>query len=338
MGTVRLGLMGFGEIGRDIYQLCLDEPEIEVVAISDIGPPEILHYLLQTDGRHPVDAALDSNFLVSGPQRARVLHGVAPRDVPWDAFGVDVVIESTHKYRTRDSLSGHLESGARRVILSSTPDEELDNLVVIGVNEDAINAADCIVSAGSSTTNAAALLLKILDQAFGVDYAMLTSVHPYTSDQPLRDRVGTQFRRSRSAAVNIIPNVSQAPRWIEHLLPQLRGKIEGSALNVPVRQGSMLDLTTAIRDSGAGIEEVNAAVVRAAGAHPGVIESTDDPIVSSDVIGNTHSLVFDSQATMRTGKRLLKTICWYDYNRAQASRLLDLVKAYRRVDLRGGEA
>ncbi len=338
MGTVRLGLMGFGEIGRDIYQLCLDEPKIEVVAISDLGPPDILHYLLRTDGRRPVDAALDSNYLVSGRQRARVLHGVAPGDVPWDAFGVDAVIDSTRKYRTLDSLVGHLESGARRVILASTPDEELDNLVVIGVNEETAGATDRIVSAGSATTNAAALLLKIFDQAFGVDYAMLTSVHAYTGDQPLRDKVGTRFRRSRAAAVNIIPNVSPAPRWIEHLLPQFRGRLEGSVLNVPVSQGSMLDLTTVLRDSGAGIEAVNAAVVQAAGAHLDVIESAGDPIVSSDVIGNSHSLVFDSRATMRTGKRLLKTICWYDNNLAQACRLLDLVKVYRHVDAQGGEA
>ena len=330
--------MGFGEIGRDIYQLCLDEPEMEVAAISDIGPPDILHYLLRTDGRHPVDAALDANYLVSGRRRARILHGVAPRDVPWDAFGVDAVIDSTRRYRTLDSLGGHLDSGARRVILSSTPDEELDNLVVIGVNEEAIRATDRIVSGGSSTTNAAALLLNVFDRAFGVDYAMLTSIHAYAGDQPLRDQVGTQFRRSRSAAVNIIPNVDQAPRWIEHVLPRFRGRIEGSVLNVPVSHGSMLDLTAVLRDAGAGTEEVNAAVVRAAEAHPDVIESAGDPIVSSDVIGNPHSLVFDSQATMRTGKRLLKTICWYDNNRAQARRLLDLVKAYRNVDVQGGEA
>ena len=336
MGTAKLGLMGFGEIGRDVYQLCLNYPDLEVVAISEIGTPEILHYLLQTDGRNPVDAALETNYLVSGEQRARIIHGVKPGDVPWDAFDVDIVIDSTRKHRTRESLAQHLVSGAGRVILSTVPDEEVDNLVVLGINEDAISAGDRIISAGSSTTNVAALMLKILDEAFGVEYAMMTSVHAYTSDQPLRDTAGKYFRRSRSAAVNIIPNLSYAPRWIEYVLPTMKGKIEGAALNVPVPLGSLLDLNTFIKQTDASIEDVNAAVATAAAARPGLIEITEDPIVSSDVIGNPHTVVFDSQATMRSKKRMVKTLSWYDNSLAHASRLIDLVRAYGRLDVEGG--
>ena len=332
MGAIRIGLMGFGEIGRDLYQLTLEEPEVEVVVISDLGRADILYYLLQSDGRNPVDAELESNFLVSDSQRARILHGVGPRDVPWDVFGVDIVIDSTNKHRTRGALQDHLESGARRVILSGVPDDELDNLVVIGVNEDSAAASDLIVSAGSPTTNAAALMLKILDRAFGVEYAMMTSVHAYTSDQPLRDTVGKNFRRSRSAAVNIIPNVSYSPRWIQRLLPHLKGKVEGSALNVPVPLGSLLDLTAILRDTAATVQDVNACLASAAAAEPAIIEVTDDPIVSSDVIGNPHTIVFDSQATMRSKKRMLKTLSWYDNSLAQASRLVDLARIYGQLE------
>ena len=171
-------------------------------------------------------------------------------------------------------------------------------------------------------------MLKILDRSFGVEYAMMTSVHAYTSDQPLRDTVGKEFRRSRSAAVNIIPNVSHSPRWIEHLFPQLRSRIEGSALNVPVPQGSLLDLTTIIRDVDATVETVNAAVTAASALEPDIIEVTGDPIVSSDVIGNPRTLLFDSQATMRSAGRMLKTLSWYDNILSQAHRLLDVARIY----------
>ena len=328
--------MGFGEIGRDVYQLALAEPELEVVAISDIGQPDILHYLLQTDGRHPVEAELNSNYLRADGQSARVLHGIGPGDVPWDAFGVDVVIDSTHKYRTRETLGAHLISGAGRVILSTVPDEELDNLVIVGVNDDTVSAADRVISAGSATTNAAAVMLKVLDDRFGVEAAMMTSVHAYTSDQPLRDTAGRNFRRSRSAAVNIIPNASLSPQWIEHVLPRLRGRLDGSALNVPVPLGSLLDLTTTLGAADLAVEDVDAALTEAAAASPDLIEVTRDPIVSSDVIGNPHTLIYDAQATMRSKSRMLKTLSWYDNNFAHANRLIDITMAYGRLGAAAG--
>lgn len=338
MSKIRVGLMGFGEIGRDFYRLSLNEPEMEVVAISDIGRADILHYLLETDGRDTTDVVLEGNFLVKDGQKARVVHGVEPSDVPWDAFDVDVVIDSTHKYRTRATMEAHLKSGAKRVILGSLPLDDIDRVVVMGVNEDTMKASDLLVSAASATTNALALVLDTMDKAFGVESAMMTTIHAYTSDQPLRDTAASDFRRSRSAAENIIPNANISPYWMEQIMPRFKGKIEGSALNVPVPMGSLLDLTCVLPGESTSIEDVNAAMVKAAEMLPKYIEVTEDPIVSSDVIGNTHSVLFDSKGTMKSSKRMVKTLSWYDNSLGQAGRLIDLTLAYGRLGVEGGAA
>ncbi|MCF7823527.1 MAG: glyceraldehyde-3-phosphate dehydrogenase [Candidatus Marinimicrobia bacterium] len=338
MSKLRVGLMGFGEIGRDVYRLSLTQPEMEVVAISDIGRADILHYLMKTDGRNPVNAALVGNNLVVDGHKARIIHGVEPKDVPWDAFNVDIVIDSTHKYRTHEAMQAHLDSGAKRVILGSLPLDDIDRVIVMGVNDDTIQASDKLISAASATTNALALMVDILDKAFGVEYAMMTTIHAYTSDQPLRDTAAADFRRSRSAAENIIPNVNISPYWIEHILPRFKGKIEGSALNVPVPMGSLLDLTCVLNKGGATVEEVNDAMRKAAGSLSNYIEITEDPIVSSDVIGNPHSLLFDTKGTMKSSKRMIKTLSWYDNSLGQAGRLVDLALAYAKLGVEGGAA
>mgnify|MGYP002725453027 CR=1 FL=1 len=338
MSKIKVGLMGFGEIGRDVYRLSLNQPEMEVVAISDIGRTDILHYLLKTDGRNPVDAELDGNFLVVGENKARLIHGIEPKDVPWDAFDVDIVIDSTHKYRTRSSMQAHLDSGAKRVILGSLPHDDIDRVIVMGVNDDSIEASDRLVSAASATTNALALMLDVLDKAFGVESAMMTTIHAYTSDQPLRNTAAGDFRRSRSAAENIIPNVNISPYWMEHILPRFKGKIEGSALNVPVPMGSLLDLTCVLTKGETTVEEVNAAMREASKKLSGFIEVTEDPIVSSDVIGNSHSMLFDTKGTMKSSKRMIKTLSWYDNSLGQAGRLIDLALAYGKLGVEGGAA
>jgi len=338
MSKLKIGLMGFGEIGRDIYRLSLDQPEMEVVAISDIGRSDILHYLLKTDGRDSVNVELKGNFLVVGEHRARLIHGVAPKDVPWDAFDVDIVIDSTHKYRTRETMQAHLDSGAKRVILGSLPHNDIDRVVVMGVNDDTIKASDRLVSAASATTSALALMLDVLDRAFGVEYAMMTTIHAYTSDQPLRNTAASDFRRSRSAAENIIPNVNISPYWMEQILPRFKGKIEGSALNVPVPMGSLLDLTCILKQADTTVEAVNEAMRQAAAKLTGYLEITEDPIVSRDVIGNTHSVLFDTRGTMKASKRMLKTLSWYDNSLGQAGRLIDLALAYGKLGVEGGAA
>lgn len=330
--------MGFGEVSRHIYRLCLNDDVIEIVAIAEIGRPEILHYLLVAETKGGIDVKLEDNFLVSRNGRARMIQSklLEPGDVPWDVFGVDVVIDGTGIYKSKKQMKQHLKAGANHVVLSTLPDDPIDRVVVMGVNDDTIKLSDRLVSAGSATTNATAIMLKILNDAFGVDYAMLTTVHSYTSDQPLRDKASTSFRRSRSAAENIIPNITPSPEWIQYIMPEFKGRIEGTALNVPVPNGSLLDLTTVMKKENIDIEELNKAVEAFAEKYPHIVEVVEDPIVSTDVIGNRHSVVFDKMATLKTSRRMVKTLTWYHTALAQAARIKDLIIAYHTMAEKGG--
>lgn len=339
MKKIRLGLMGFGEINRHLYRLCLEDNLVEVVAISDIGRPEILVYLLNAESKRAkgnVDAKLVGHYLHSKNGKARFVTGTTPADVPWDAFDVDVVVDGTGKYRTKEEMSQHLEGGAKRVILTSLPANEIDRIVIKGVNHQHMKKSDRLISAGSSTTNATAIMLKILDEAIGVDYSMLTTVHSYTADQPLRDTAGTDFRRSRSAAENIIPNETPTPRWLPEIMPEFKGRIEGTALNVPIPAGSLLDLTVVLKNSDVTVKDVDDAVEEAAKKIPGILEVTEDPIVSVDVVGNSHSVIFDKQATLRSKGKMLKVLIWYHNTLAMASRIKDLIVEYQKLNEEGG--
>jgi glyceraldehyde 3-phosphate dehydrogenase len=337
MSKIRVGLMGFGEIPRHIYRLCLHRSDIEIVAIADIGRPEILHYLLVAETKGEIEVKLEGNFLLSKNGKARIVMGGEPGDIPWDIFNVDVVVDGTGKYKSREFMEKHHNAGAKRVFLSHLPTDTIDRVVVMGVNDKTIKKSDVLVSSGSATTNAAAIMLKIFNHEFGLDYAMLTTVHSYTSDQPLRDKVGTDFRRSRSAAENIIPNESPSPEWIQKIMPELKGRIEGSALNVPVPNGSLLDLTTILKTGDVSLEMINKAVEKYAQKMPEIIEMMNDPIVSTDVIGNCHSVVFDRIASIKSSGRMIKTLIWYHAAMAMASRIIDLILAYDKLDMEGGE-
>lgn len=336
MKKIRVGLMGFGEIPRHIYRLCLDSEIIEVVAIADIGNPEILHYLLEVESKLDVEVKLEGNFLVSKNGKARIVSGTKPGDIPWDIFNVEFVVEATGKYKSNADLKQHIKAGSKRVILPYLPKDELDRIVIVGVNDHTIKHTDKLISAGSATTNAAGILLKVLNESFGVDYAMLTTVHSYTSDQPLRDRVGNDFRRSRSAAENIIPNHTPSPEWLEKIMPEFKGRIAGSALNVPVPNGSLLDLTTVLKRDDVSLDELNEVMESAAKKLKNVLEVVDDPIVSTDVIGNTHSVVFDKQASMKSSGRMIKVLAWYHTSLNMAARVIDVIMAYHKLDTKGG--
>ncbi len=337
MRKVRLGIMGFGEIGRHIYRLSMEDDMFDVVAISDYGRPEILSYLLTAETRGKVNVKLENeNFIVSSAGRARIVTGGKPGDVPWDIFDVDVVVDATGIFKKREDLEKHLIAGAPNVVLSTLPEDDIDRIVVMGVNEDKIQVSDRIVSAGSATTNATAILLKLFQENFGVDYAMLTTVHSYTSDQPLRDKAGNSFRRSRSAAENIIPNQSPTPRWIPTILPHFEGRIEGSSLNVPIPNGSLLDLTTIFTNSGVSVEDVNKVMEKAAKEWPSLVQVVNDPIVSSDVIGNRHSVVFDKLSSMKSHVRMMKTLTWYHTALAQACRIMDVIRLYHNLEEKKG--
>jgi glyceraldehyde 3-phosphate dehydrogenase (phosphorylating) len=334
-GNIRVGIMGLGQIGRQLYHLATESDDIEIAAVADIGKPEILHYLLQSDALDGTGCELKDNYLVNDKFRTRMLQIAKPGDVPWDVLGVDCVVDATGRYRSREYLQAHLRAGAPRVILTSLPAELLDRVVVPGINEGSAVSKDRLISAGSATTNAFALVLQTLDNALGVDGASITTVHAYSSDQSLQDYAHEDFRRSRSAAQNIIPNSNESARWVELILPKFAGKLSGYALNVPVQRGSLLDLNCVMHDAAVTAEQVNEAMRGAAGHHPQFIGVTADPIVSSDVIGCRQSLLFDSRATLKAGKRIVKVLAWYE-TLGHACRILDVVRVYSKLNGRGG--
>jgi glyceraldehyde 3-phosphate dehydrogenase (phosphorylating) len=334
-GKIRVGVMGLGLIGRHLYHLALENDDLEIVAVADIGKPEVLQYLLKSDGVDEPPSELRDNYLINEKFRTRMLQLARPGEVPWDVLGVDCIIDATGRYRRREHMEAHLRAGAGRVILASLPAEPIDRVVIPGINERSAVRNDKLISAGSATTNAFALLLQALDRALGVDCASMTTVHAYTSDQSLQDYAHEDFRRSRSAAENIIPNNNESARWVEVVLPRFAGKLSGYALNVPVQQGSLLDLNCVMRDTGVTVKQVNDAMRAAAADRPALIGMTDDPIVSSDVIGCRQSLLFDSRATIKAGKKIVKVLAWYE-SLGHACRILEVARHYAKLDGVGG--
>ena len=332
---INIALFGFGRIGRNLFRLGYDNPKYNFVAISDFGSAEALHYLLVRDSIHGSmkdDVELDGNHLLVKEQKPRIISGGEPGNIPWDAFNVDIVIDATGRFLKRDELSAHLDSGAKRVLISRNPKDDIDRYVIPGINESSIHSSDKIISTTSSTTQVLALMLKMLDEEFGMQRAMMTTVHAYTSDQPLADAAGVDLRRSRSAVENIIPNTTSAPSIVEELMPQFSGKVDGIAFNVPVPNGSCVDLTTEL-DRMPSIEQANNAIKKYSDTSmKGIVGYTSDPIVSSDVIGREETMVYDEKATMITKDSLLKTLCWYDNGWGFASRILDVVDAYAALE------
>lgn len=337
--TIKIGLFGFGRIGRNLFRIGYQNPRFEFRVISDLGSPEALHYLLMRDSVHgPLEGAtLKGSYLCIDGQEARILKGGEPGSIPWDALGVDVVIDATGKYRNRVDLEKHLAAGAQRLIVAVPPLDPIDRMVIRGFNDDEIKPKDKIITTTSSTTQVLALMLDCLDRNFGVKRAMMTTVHAYTSDQPLADSARSDLRRSRSAVENIIPNSTWSPGLVEQLIPKFKGKLDGIALNVPIPDGSCIDLTTEMEHV-PDPEKVNA-VVKAAAEGPlkSIVGYTEDPIVSSDVIGSSESMIFDSRATMVAGEHFLKTICWYDNGWGFSKRILEVTEMYAALSSTAGK-
>ncbi len=334
---IRIGIMGFGRIGRNLYRLGYANPLFDFVVISDLGEPEAMHYLLMRDsvyGTMTEDVKLDGNYIKIRHQNTRLLEGGKPGSIPWDAFDVDFVIDATGQYHHRADLQAHINEGAKRVIVAVPPVDAVDRIVIAGFNDDEIEAHDKLISVTSSTTQVLALMIKMLDEKFGVERAMMTSIHAYTSDQPLADAVRSDLRRSRSAAENIIPNDNESPRLVSELMPKFKGKLAGMALNVPVPDGSCVDLSTELKNMPA-VTELNAAIKSYAdGSLKGIVGYTDDPIVSSDVLGTSETMIFDGKATMITQNKLLKTLCWYDNGWSFSKRILELIEAYSKLEVK----
>ena len=335
---INIALFGFGRIGRNIFRLGYSNPNLNFVAISDLGHAEVLHYLLMRDSIHGTlddQIKVDGNYLISEDQNIRILSGGKPGTIPWDTFDVDFVIDATGKYLNKEELEQHLHSGAKRVLVTRTPNDDIDRIVIPGINEETVSKSDKIISATSSTTQVLALMLRILDKHFSVKKAMMTTIHAYTADQPLADAVGIDLRRSRSAVENIIPNTTSAPEIIEKLMPEFSGKIDGIAFNVPVPNGSCVDLTSELQTLPT-IEELNRVMKKnSENDYKNLLGYTDDPIVSSDVNGREETMVYDAKATMITANKLLKTICWYDNGWGFSKRILEMVDAYAALGSEG---
>ena len=328
---INIALYGFGRIGRNLFRLGYNNPIYNFVAVSDFGSPETLQYLLARDSIHGAmgdEVKLEGNYLRVKDQRVRIISAGEPGTIPWDALQADVVIDATGKFLTQEKLALHLKSGAKRVFLTRNPKNDIDRCVIPGVNDSSISLSDKIISTTSSTTQVLALMMKMLDEAFGLNRAMMTTIHAYTADQPLADVAGADLRRSRSAVENIIPNTTSAPHIIEKLMPEFKGKLDGIAFNVPVPNGSCVDLTTELEKVPTAKELNDVFKEESENNFKNLIGYTDDPIVSSDVIGREETMVFDAKATMLTADELLKTLCWYDNGWGFSKRILDTISLY----------
>jgi glyceraldehyde 3-phosphate dehydrogenase len=329
---IRVGIMGFGQIGRQIYQLASLSTDVDVVAVADIGKPEILHYLLTSEVTEPQRHTLEGNFLVNSRFRARLMQIDRPEEMPWDVFDVDIVIDATGKFRDRQSMEAHLINGAPRVLLRTLPLDHIDRIVVPGINASSAAASDRMISAGSPTTSALCLLLHSVSESFDIECGSMTTVHSYTSDQSLQDYAGSDFRRSRSAAKNIIPNTHEASRWLGTILPEFDDRIMTWALNVPVQEGCLLDVTLVMKDATVAAEDINQVMRAAAVKRDGIVGVVEDPIVSSDVIGNSNSLLLDTKGTIKAGSNTVKLLGWYE-TLGHAARLLEVVRLYAALGL-----
>ncbi|MBI1951221.1 MAG: type I glyceraldehyde-3-phosphate dehydrogenase [Acidobacteria bacterium] len=324
---VRIGINGFGRIGRSIFRIVDDREDMEVVAINDLFPPRALAYLLRFDtvmGTFEPPIAWEKGALVVAGRRIPLSAERDPGRVPWAAAGADVVIEATGVLRERARLEPHLGAGAKKVILTVPPKDEVDAIVVLGVNDHVLTPAHNIVSNASCTTNCLAPLAKVLDERFGIERGFMTTVHAYTNDQRLADVAHKDFRRARAAARNMIPTTTGAARAVGKVLPHLKGRLDGLAIRVPVPDGSVVDLVVQLRRE-ATVDEVNGAVRQAAAGGLGrVLEYCEEPIVSSDIIGNPHSSIFDALSTQKIGPNEIRVLAWYDNEWGYSHRVVDL--------------
>ena len=327
--SIRVAINGFGRIGRLVFKVAQYDKDIEFVAINDLTDAHTLAHLLKYDsvhGRYPETVKYEGEYLVAGDRKTKVIAERDPSKLPWAELGVDVVVESTGVFRSREQLNKHLNQGAKKVVLTVPAKDEIDNTIVFGVNEDDLKASDQIVSNASCTTNCLGPVAKVLHDSFGIVRGLMTTVHGYTNDQRLLDLPHSDLRRARAAAANIIPTTTGAARAVGSVIPELKGKLDGIAMRVPVADGSIVDLVAELKKN-TTVEEINAAMKKAAdGPMKGVLEYCEDPIVSSDVIDNPHSSIFDSLATTVMDGNFVKILSWYDNEWGYSCRTIDLVK------------
>lgn len=323
---MKIAINGFGRIGRLTFKFLLNNPNIEVIAINDLTDIHTLAHLLKYDsvhGKFKADVSTEDEFLVVGGKRIKALKERDPANLPWAQLGIDVVLECTGLFTDTSKAMAHITAGAKKVIISAPGTGDLKT-VVLGVNDKSLNGSEVIISNASCTTNCLAPMVKVMDDAFGVENGFITTVHAYTADQNLQDAPHRDLRRARAAAYNIIPTSTGAAKAVGLVLPHLNGKLNGNSMRVPVPDGSLTDFTCVLKKQ-ATVEEINLAFKTASEqAFKGIIEYTSDPIVSIDIIGNTHSCIFDSQLTMVIGNTA-KVVGWYDNEAGYSSRLADVI-------------
>lgn len=326
MKKINVAINGFGRIGRVFFRCAIDNPLISIVAINDITDTKTLAHLLKYDSVHRQfkgEVEHTENHLIINGNKIPVFAKKNPEELPWKALDVDIVIESTGFFLDKISANKHIIAGAKKVILSAPPKDDTIKTIVLGVNDALLSAEDTIISNASCTTNCAAPMLQVLQQ-WGIEDAYVTTVHSYTGDQRIHDAPHKDLRRARAAAMSIIPTSTGAAKALGKIFPELENKLGGCGMRVPVPDGSLTDITCVLSKH-ASVEEINSAFKKASQNElKGILEYTEDPLVSSDVIGNSHSVVFDSDFTSIVGN-LVKIIGWYDNEYGYSSRLVDLV-------------
>lgn len=331
MATINVGINGFGRIGRLTYRALLQKPNVNVVAINDLTDAKTLAHLLKYDsvhGKFPGTVSIEADYLIVNDHKIKVLAERDPANLPWAKLGVDVVIESTGIFRNREKMSKHIEAGAKKVILSVPADkaEDVDLTVVLGVNDELIRPDMKFISNASCTTNCLAPVAKVLNDQFGIVKGLMNTIHSYTNDQIILDSPHKDLRRARAAAMSMIPTKTGAAKAIGLVIPELEGRLDGFAVRVPTPDGSLVDLTCEL-SSKVAVEEIHEAMkVASEGRMKGVLEFLTEPLVSTDIIGNTHSSIYDSLMTKVIDGNMVKLISWYDNEYGYSCRMADLVE------------
>ena len=326
---MKIAINGFGRIGRSVYRILTSITDHKIIAINDLSDPEALAYLLRYDtvmGNFKGKVFFENGFLYTPDQKVKVYNEKDPELLPWKEKDIDIVIESTGVFREKEQLEKHLKAGSKKVILTVPSKDDIDYTVVLGVNEDGLKKTDNIVSNASCTTNCLAPMAKVLDESFGIIKGVINTVHAYTNDQSLADVPHKDWRRSRAAAENIIPTSTGAARAVGKVLPNLNGKLDGIASRVPVPDGSVVDLFVEL-EKNTTIEEVNKVVLGASKTlrMQNILEYSSTPIVSTDIIGNSSSSIYDAECTKVVGGTFLRTLNWYDNEWGYSNRVVDLV-------------
>lgn len=324
---IRIAINGFGRVGRTFTRALQQYPNIELIAINDLADTKTLTHLLKYDsiyGKYNGTVTSNNDHIIINGKSIKIFNEKEPKNIPWAALNIDVVIEATGIFLTKELASGHLQAGAKKVILSAPPKSDHVKTVVLGINDEIIDGSEQIISNASCTTNAAAPLVKILHDFYHIESAYITTVHSYTGDQKLHDSPHRDLRRARAGALSIIPTTTGAAKAITKIFPDLDGKIGGCGIRVPVPNGSLIDISVLLKED-TTVEAINNAFKEAAQTSlKGILEYTEEALVSTDIIGNTHSCIFDSQLTSITG-HMVKIMGWYDNEMGYSSRLADLI-------------